>query len=166
MKQEVSAFGPKHAEHARRFYQFKRAQPLFQHNMLGAYRPNHGPMEVSYIKPSPTNRRGDLQGEPVGKRAMNKATLYTDSVSRQVPETVAFQEEPVLKVAKISSRPDKSNNSKVYPSFSEQLFDTKMDQKTLKKSTKSQDLEDDIDLANAPVFQILCEISKFQQGDD
>jgi hypothetical protein len=159
MKQEVSAFGPKHAEYARRFYQFKGAQSLFQQNMLGAYRLNYGPMEVSNIKPSLTNRRGDLQGEPVWKIALNKATLYTDSVSRQVPEPVAFQEEPVLKVAKISSRPVKSNNSKVYPSFSEQLFNSKMDQKTL-KSIKYQDLEDDIDLANAPVFQILCKISK------
>lgn len=162
LRQQVSAFGPKHAEHARRFYKSKRMQPVFQHDLIPPYRPSDCPIQVSYIKQTQAKKGPDFLGEPVFKRTMNQTTLYTDPVCRQVPVPVTFEHEAVLKVAKISSRPDKKqqNNSKVFQSFSKKLFKINMDKDTGKKSMNSQDVEDDIDLSNAPVFQILCEISK------
>jgi len=68
----------------------------------------------------------------------------------------------VIRVAKISSRTDKKqpNDSQNFFGFRKKLLKNKMAQGTLKKSIDTEDIEDDMDLSNAPVFQILYEISK------
>jgi len=159
-KKEVSAFGPKHAEHARRFYQSTRTQPELQ-DLIPPFRPDYGHMKFSYIKQTQANKGGDLLGESAFTRTVNRTTLYTDSVSRQIPVSVSSEQEVVLKVAKISSRPEKkhSNDSKSFFGFSEKLLKNKMELGTVKKSIDSENVEDDVNLSNAPLFQILCEIS-------
>jgi len=160
-KQEVSAFGPKHAEHARRFYQSKGTHPESQRNLAPPYRPNYCPMQVSYIKPQ-ANIKRDLLGESVFERTINSTRMYNEPVSHQVPVAVASQHEAVLKVAKISSRPNKKqpDNPKSVVGVSERVLRQQMDEGKLKKSIGAQNVEDD-NLSRAPVFQILCEISKY-----
>jgi len=160
MKQEVSAFGPEHAEHARRFYQSTGTQPEFQQDLVPTFQPKYGCMQVSYIKQTQSNKGRGFLGESVFKRTINRTC--TDSVSPQVPVHVSLKHEAVLKVAKISSRPNKKhpNDSKSFLGFSENLFKNKMNTGTLKNSIDSEDIQDDMDLSNAPVFQMLCEISK------
>jgi len=162
-KQEVSAFGPKHAEHARRFYQSKGTHPESQRNLAPPYRPNYCPMQVSYIKQAQANIKRDLLGESVFERTINSTRLYNEPVSRQVPVAVASQYEAVLKVAKISPRPNKKQpeNPESGVGVSERVLRYQMDEGKLKKPIDSQNVEDDIDLSKAPVFQILCEISKY-----
>jgi hypothetical protein len=159
MKQEISAFGPKHAEHARRFYQSTRIQPGYRRDLVAPSRPNYGHKQVSHIKPTLSKEGGNFVGESVFKRSMNRLTLQADSVTRQVPVPLSSQQEVVLKVAKISSRPDKKQPSDLKTSFSfseRYLKNNNLGQ----PSTYSEDDENDIDFSNAPVFQILCEISK------
>jgi hypothetical protein len=162
MKQEVFAFGRKHAEHARRFYQSTRIQPGNWKYFVAPIRPNYGRRHVTYIKQTQSKQRGNLLRDSVLKRSMNRSTLEADAVIRQVPVPVSSQQEVVLKVAKISSRPDKKqpSDSKTSFSFSERLLKNNVNQGLVKTSTDSEDDKNDIDLSNAPVFQILCEISK------
>jgi len=139
IKQEVVAFGPKHAEHARRVYQSKGTQPIqeFMQIMAPSYRPNYDSMQVSrHI--SQLSKGSYLLGEHVHHRSVNQTAWYTDSLKAQVPVPVTSQHnETVLKVAKISPR----------------------EHGLAKKSDVFQDGGCEIDLSNAPIFQILCEIS-------
>jgi len=156
IKEEVSAFGPKHAEYARRFYQSTRIQPGHRRDLVAPSRPNYGHKQVSHIKQTQSKEGGNFLGESVFKRSMNQ------SVTRQVPVPLSAQQEVVLKVAKISSRPNKKQPSDLNTSFSfsERLSKNNINQGLVKTSTYSEDDENDIDFSNAPVFQILCEISK------
>jgi hypothetical protein len=163
MKQEVFAFGPKHAEQARWFYQSTLTQPEFHPDVVPTFIPNNGSVQVPYIKQTQSCKESDLLGESDFKRTINNSTSYTDPFSHEVPLSVSSENEAVLKVAKISSRPDKKqakDSKSSFFDFSENLSKNKIDQGTLKQSIDSEDIEDYIDLSNAPVFQILCEISK------
>jgi len=79
MKQKVSAFGPKHAELARRFYWSSGTQPEIRQDLLPTFR-QYGRMQVSYIKQTQSNKGADYLEDSVFKRTPNR-----DSVSRQVP---------------------------------------------------------------------------------
>jgi len=156
IKQEIAAFGPKHAEHARRFYQSKGTQP-FKQVMVPPYQPNYGPMQVSRHRKTQVTKGSYLVGEPVHDRSVNQTVLYTDSLKGQVPVPVTSQlYETVLKVAKISPRPNKKQPTKT---IGVKLLNHKVEQGLAKKSDVLQDSESEIDLSNAPIFQILCEIS-------
>jgi len=162
IKKEVSAFGPKHAEHARRFYQSKGTQSHqeFQQVMVPPYRPNYGPMQVSCQRNTEVTREGYLLGEPVFDRSVNQIALCTDSVKGQVPVSVTSQPyETVLKVAKISPRPSEKQPTTTKTGFGVKLVNKKVEQGLLNQSHGSQDSRSEIDLSNAPIFQMLCEIS-------
>jgi len=164
MNKEVSAFGPKHAENARRFYQAKRAQPIqeFRQIMVPPYRPNSGPMQVSGHRQTQVTEGVYLLGEPVFGRSLNQTAFYSDSLKSQVPVPDTSQPyETVLKTAKISPRPSEKLPTKIKTSFGTggELFNHKIEQGSLKKSDNCEESGCEIDLSNAPVFQILCEIS-------
>lgn len=159
IKQEVAAFGPKHAEHARRFYQSKGTQPKqkFRQVMVPPYRPNYGPMQVSRHKKTQVTKESYLLGEPVHDRSVNQTALYTDSLKGQVPVPVTSQpNETVLKVAKISPRLNKKMPMKT---IGVKLLNHNVEQGLAKKSDVFQDSGSEIDLSNAPIFQMLCELS-------
>jgi len=114
---EVSAFGPKHAEHARRFYQKGIQFQEFQQVLHPSYRPNYRPIPQS--------------------------------------------NEIVLKVAKISPRPGRNEIEKQKTSLDSSF---KLPKSTTEKGlwTKSVDFQAnkyEKDLSNAPLFQLLGEIT-------
>jgi len=161
IKQEVSAFGPKHAEHARRLYQSKRTQPIqeFRQNMILPYRPHFAPVQVSCHKQAQVTEGVYLLGDPVFGRSLNQTALYTDPPKSQVPVPDTSQpSENILKIAKISRRPSKEQPTKTKASidFGVELLNHKG---SVKKSNDFLNSACVRDLSNAPVFQILCEIS-------
>jgi len=158
IKQEVSAFGPKHAEHARRFYQSKRTQPIqeFPQVIVPSFRPNSGPMQV------PGHRQTRVTGGGLHGRSLNQTALYTDSLKSQKPVPDTSEScETVLKIAKISRRPSKKLTTKAKTSFGfgVKLLNHKVGRGSVKKSDDFHDSGCERDLSNAPVFQILCEIT-------
>jgi len=158
VKQEVFAFGPKHAEHARRYYQSKRAKSQFEQALVAPCRANYGPIQIQYEQ---MQGGGCLSGEPIS--SMNKRpTLYPYKLNGPKPFATSEPYETVVKVANISPRPDKKLANKPKPSFCvlENGHHEKVDGVTEKKSIDFLDNKNEIDLSNAPIFQILCEISK------
>jgi len=143
---EVTAFGPKHAEYARRFYQSEAKAPELRQAMLPSYRPNYSHMKVSYYRESGANNESNLRGNRVFDRdANNNTTWYTKSA--------------MVKVARISPRPNRMR-PKTSSSVGESFVNKKKYDGLLTKSVDFKDSRREMDLKNAPVFQILCEISK------
>jgi len=151
IKQEIAAFGPKHAEHARRVYQSKRTQPLQE--FMQTYPPNYDPKQVSRQGRSQVTKESYLPREQVPDRSVNHTALYTDSLKGRVPFPVKYKpNESVLKVAKITPRPNKNQ-----PMRTTGLYH-KVEHGLAKKSVVFQDSGCELDLSNAPIFQILCAI--------
>jgi len=164
VKQEVAAFGPQHAEHARRYYQTKRTQPIqeFRQIIIPPFRPNHGPVQVSGHRQTQVAERVYLLREPVFVTSLNQTALYTDSLKSQVPvPDTSPASENVLKIAKISTRPSKKQPTKTKASigFGVKLLNHKVERGPAKNSDDCLDSACERDLSNAPVFQILCEVS-------
>jgi len=158
MKREVAAFGPKHAEHARRVYESKGTQHVQKsmHIMVPPYGPNYDPMQVLRHRKSQVIKGSYLLGEHVHDRSVNQTT-FTDLLKVQVPNPGTPKPyETVLKVAKISPRPNKKHPTKTTDS---KVLHHKVEQGLAKKSDVFQDSGCGIDLSNSPIFQILCEIS-------
>jgi len=125
--EKVSAFGPRHAEHARRLYQKGIQSQEFRQVLPPSYRPNYRPMLISnHMQASKTQSN-----------------------------------ETVIKIATITPRPCKKQLHKKKPSLvsrvklSKDIAETGLG----KKSVDFQDSISEIDLLNAPLFQILCEIT-------
>jgi len=151
---EVTAFGRKHAEYARRLYQSEAKKPEFQQVIVPPYQPNYGPMELSYCNRQGGVNGSNLLGDSVRSRDVNKTTtLYTKSaMGRGTSNTV-------LKVARIAPRP-KNKRPKSSSTVGVTLVNKKIHDRLIKKSDGFQDRRLEIHLKNAPLFQILCEISK------
>jgi len=159
IKQEVSAFGPKHAEHARRVYQAKGTLPpqKFSQIMVPPYRPNYDSMLVSLHRKSHGTKGSYLIAEHVHDRSGHQTTMYTDSFKGQVPVPITSKPyKTLLKVAKISSRPNEKQPKK---RTGLKVPDHKVEQGLAMKPNLFQDSGCEIDLSNAPIFQILCEMS-------
>jgi len=157
IKQEVAAFGPKHAEHARRVYQSNGTLPLqeFMQIMARPYRPNYDSMQVFRHRRSQVTKGSYLLREHVNDKSVNQ--MYTDSLEGQVPVPGSSKpKETVLKVAKILPRPNKKQPVKT---TGLKVLYHKVEHGLAKKSDVFQDCGCEIDLSNAPIFQILCEIS-------
>jgi len=108
------------------------------------------------------NSGGYLSGNSVSV-TKKRPTLIPDKLDGPIPFTVAFEPyKTVLKVANIAPRLEKtqSRKPKTLFGFLENGHNEKVDQVTIKKSIDFLDNEDEIDLSNAPIFQILCEISE------
>jgi hypothetical protein len=141
----VFPFGPKHAEHARSLYQSKAPKPQFQQVL---------PQDKG---------RSYLFGYPVSG-TKKQPNLYEKKTDDQVPCIVTCESrEKVLKVASISTRPNKTQNNEVnkmktFSGFVENGYNEKLDQLTTKKSIDFLNNNDNIDLSDAPIFQILSEI--------
>jgi len=156
MNHEVTAFGPRHAEHARRFYQAEGKRPELHQVMVPPYPPNYGPKKASYYRQSGVTYGSTFLGDPVINTGVNdNAACYTNAaiVLESLP-VVSPPSETVLKVARISARPNRMQQK------TSSRVGVKMVNKTvdgLKNKSLSQ-LEED--LKDAPLFQILCEISK------
>jgi len=155
IKREVCAFGPKHAENARRFYQSKAAKPHLEEISVQACPYNYGPMRAPYKQ---TQVRGYFPGKR-GSKMKTQQPLHPCKSSDRLVASERYQ--TVLKIANISPRPDKKQTIKPKTLFSFLGNEhQKEDHSATKKSNNFQDSEDERDLSNAPVFQILCEISK------
>jgi len=159
MQREVSAFGPKHAEQARRLNQSKGGKQQYAQVLVLPYRPNHGPIQNSYEH---TQGRGFFSRELVFN-LKKQPTQYT--YKSDVPIQFIDASEPleiVLKVANISSRSGKKQlkKPKAVSSILENGYYEKVDHVCATKSIDFLDDEDEVDLSNAPIFQILSEISK------
>jgi len=157
VNQCVAAFGPQHAEHARRLYQSNRSEHEISHVLAPNYRIHYGPMHVINYE--------QIQAKNVPnfgrKSAFGRAPCYPGDGIDQVPVRVRSKtHETVLKVAKISPRPDPKQPLQLNRLFSLSEKSTDKNRGVAKKSSDAQEWERETDLANSPVFQILCEISK------
>jgi len=151
-KQDVLGFGSKRAEHARRVYQSKGAQPFqkFRQSMVPPYRPNYDSMQVSCQRKTEVTKGSYLLGKHVHDRSDNQTTLDTDLLKYQVPvPDTSKPYEIVLREAKISPRPNEKQPRKT---SSVQVPYVKVEQGLGKKS--------DVSLLNAPILQMLCEMNK------
>jgi len=163
IKQQVTAFGPKHAEHAKRLYQLDGKTPECRRVLAPPSRPSFGPMQVSNFNQSGVTDGCYLPRDLSFTSAANRATSCTDLARGQVAVPITSRPyETVLKVAKISPRPDKMQPKKLTTSFSfgGKAPSNKVDEGLIKKSVQFQKSGLEMDLENAPVFQILCEISR------
>jgi len=158
MNHEVTAFGPKHAEHARRFYQSEGKKEEPRQVMVPPYRPNYGP---KYYRQSGVNDGSNLLGDPVFKRGVNYSTKWCSmsAMGRVSLPKISRSSETVLRVARISPRPRRMR-PKTSSSVGITIVNKKMNDGLKKKSDDFQDKRLEDDLKNAPLFQILCEISK------
>jgi len=160
--EEVSAFGRKHAEHARRFYQKGIQIQEFRQGLLQSYRSNYCSMQVSnHMQARVTKGRHSL-GEQVFDSGIKREAFHGDLVTSQLGAAVIPQSnETVLKVATITARPCKKQVQKKKTSLvsSLKLLENKREKRLWKKSVDFQLSKSEIDLLNAPLFQILCEIS-------
>jgi len=164
---KFSEFGPKHAEHARIFYQSKRTQPIqeLRQDIVPPYRPNYGSMQVSGHRQTQVTEWIHLLGKPLFGRSLNQKGLYSDSLESLVPVPDTSQPyETVLKIAKISPRLSKKQPTETKASigFCVKLLNHKVERGSVKKSYDFQDCGCEIDLSKAPAFQMLCEISNTQ----
>jgi len=162
LKQEVSAFGPKHAERARRIYQENQR---FQRVLAPLHGPTFGPVQVSCYEKTPLNEGSNLLGQPAFGGAPKQTTLYSNSTKSLVPGNVAYHSlTKVIRIAKISPRPKKKqgNESKLSFSFGGEPPNKRLDHVSEKKSEDFRGSGLEMDLSNAPLFQILCEISNIQ----
>jgi len=158
IKPEVFAFGPKHAEHARKVYQTKRANLQFEQVLVPPCQSNYFPLQIPYEL---TQGGGYLSGGSASNRK-KRPTQYPCKWDGPLPFIVASAPcETVLKVANILPRPGKTqcNKPKTFCDF-ENGNNQKVDQVTTKKTIDVIDNEDETDLSNAPIFQILCEITE------
>jgi len=156
--QYVSAFGPQHAEHARRLYLSKRSEHEISPVLAPYYKQHYGPMHVEHYEQIQVKNVPNF----VWKSAYGRAPFYSGYGIDQLPFHIGSKtRETVLKVAKISPRPGPKQRLKLNRSLrlGEKQKD-KVDQGLVKKSSKSREYERETYLANAPLFQILCEISK------
>jgi hypothetical protein len=163
IKQEVFAFGPQHAEQARRLYQSKGCKSLFEQVLGPPYRSLHGSMQIPFQR---THFGSFVSGEGISDlKKWSALCLNRDSHTRVRFSFASESSETVLKVANISPKPDKKQGSKPRSLYGvlENGHSKKLDQGTLKKLTESLDNEDKIDLSTAPIFQILCEISEMPE---
>lgn len=157
VNQYVAAFGPQHAEHARRLYQSNRSEHEISHVLAPNYRLHSDPIHVLNYEQIQVKNVPNFER----KSAFGRAPSYAGYGIDQVPVCVRSKtRETVLKVAKISPRPDPKQPLKLNRLFSLSEKPTDKNQGVVKKSSVSQVWERETDLANSPVFQILCEISK------
>jgi len=160
LRQDVSAFGPKHAEHARRFYQVTgRSQSV----VFPACRPTYDTVGVSYNDLSQAKRRESLLKQPAFGGTVNQRKFFNHSATSRVPVNVASHpRETVLKVAMISSRPKVKRQDEPITelAFGEMKCRKRSDDNLSKKSIDFQGMKNLLrELSKAPLFQILCEIS-------
>jgi len=158
---DVSAFGLKHAERARRFYQETgRSQRIA---FVPPCRPTDDPVGVSYNELSQANRRESLLERPAFGGAVTHGRFFNHSATSRVPVNVASPpRETVLKVAVISSRPKVKRQDEPKPelAFGEKKHRKRSDNNLIKKSVDFQGMKNLLrELSEAPLFQILCEIS-------
>jgi len=155
MNHEVTAFGPRHAEHARRFYQSDGMKPEIPKVVVPPYR------RPTYYSQSGFNNGSDVPGDPIiNLGANNSTTSYTMAPTGRVSfPKISGPVETVLKVAKISPRakgmPPKTSSCVAVP-----VVNRNVDDGLTEKSDDFLGSRIEIDLENAPLFQILCEISK------
>jgi len=158
LRQDVSAFGPKHAEHARRFYQ-ETGQSVV---LFPTCRLTYDPVGVSYNDVSQANRGESVLEQPAFG-AVNHGTFFNLSATGRVPVNVASDpRENVLKVAMISSRPKvkRQYQPKAELALGEMKHRKRSDDSLSKKSIDFQGMKNLLgELSKAPLFQILCEIS-------
>jgi len=159
VRQEVYAFGPKHAERAQRFYQETlRSQPV----LVPPRRPTYD-LRVSKNKLSQVNRGEYLLEQPTFGGTLNHRTCYNHSAIRRVPVSGASHpRETVLKVAMISSRPKvkRQDEPKAERAFGEKIHRKRLENESIKKSVDFKGKKNILrELSEAPLFQILCEIS-------
>jgi len=161
--EEVSAFGPKHAEYAKRFYQSNRLQSQdFKQVAVPTHQPNYCPMQVSnhsnHIQTTITKRCYRL-GEQVFDTGVNHAAFYGESIKSYLRDAVRPPlNETTLKVLKISPRPSKKQLMKTKSLFMK-IVNNRVEKGLGEKSVDSQASEQEMDLSSAPLFQMLGEIS-------
>lgn len=131
----------------------KNAKPQFEQVLVAPCRYNYGPMQIQYEQ---TQVRGYLSGESLSDIKSRKSDGAVPSVVASEPYEI------VLKVANISPMPDKQQENKPETLFGylENGHNENVDQVNAKKSIDFLDNEDEIDLSNAPIFQILCETQR------
>jgi len=137
----ICAFGPRHAEHARKLYEF--ASQGIQRNKECSY---------NFVAPDRFNIH-------VGKQvpdSINGGKILPPLVL-VAPNPKFRKSEPVFRIATICPRPSKmSVKTKMLASPS--VEPSKYKQQELKKSLDFPESECDKDLSSAPIFQILCEL--------
>jgi len=116
-KQQVSAFGPAHAEQARKLYQLKGFRYKQRHkNRLGKPRRgnihNGSEIMLSQHEQTQVGRNGDQL--PEDPKYRGRRVQHETSCKKEVPLVdMIEQNQPILKLVKISSRPNKYTKKQI-----------------------------------------------------
>jgi len=155
MNHEVIAFGPSHAEHARRFYHSEGKKPELRKVEVPPYQ------RATYYSQRGFNNGSYVPGDRIfNTGANNSTTSYTMAPMGRVSfPKISGPAETVLKVAKISPKP-KRMRPKTSSCVVVTVVNKNVDDGVTEKSDDFRSNRIEIDLENAPLFQILCEISK------
>jgi len=170
-KRQVTAFGPKHAEHARRFYKSIRGNPEFPQGALqhgtkvspmqvsSYYRTKVSPMQVSDYCQRRVEKGHDLPKDP-SFNSVNLTSASSGYAKSKIYVPIKSQpQETVLKVTRISPRPAKMQVQipKASIGFGDKL------PTILKKSSDFHEARLEMELKDAPIFQMLCEIEELNR---
>jgi len=154
LKQNNSAFGPLHAEHARKFYQSNESQPTYEYSsqLILPYQ-----QDVQFVRQMPVSyqtynpiyiERGRRVSKPKchNQRPQNRDHEHVKSKPRT----------PILKMATISPRPGKQNEI-INPSLKVGVPDfisKEIEDKKLLSSKVEKEL------SGSPIYQILGELTR------
>jgi len=156
-KRKVTAFGPKHAQHADRFYKSRGRKPEFWQNLAlqdgtkvspmevsNYYGTKEvSPMEVSNYRQTRVEKGHDLPKHP-SFTSVNQTSASSGCAKRKVYVPIFQPQETVLKVARISPRPGLGDK---FPTI-------------VKKSNDLHETRLAMELKDAPIFQMLCEMTR------
>lgn len=157
-KHKVTAFGPKHAAYARRIY--KSSNPEFRQGLALQHRTKVSPMQVSdnstEVRPMQvSNYRQRIVEKGDSFNSVDRTSASSGLVKSKVYVPIKSQpRETVLKVARISPRPAKMQlqTPEAAISFGYKLANI------VKKSNDFHETRLKMELKDAPIFQMLCEM--------
>jgi len=154
VKQNTSAFGPLHAEHARKFYQSNESQSRYEYNnqLILPYQ-----QDVQFVRQMPVSYQTYNPIYIEQGRYLSKPQCHKQKPQSRDQEYVKSKPRtPIIKMAMISPRPGKQNE-KVNPSL--KVGDPNCTSKEIEER-KLLGRKIEKELSRSPIFQILGELLK------
>jgi len=160
---KVAAFGPAHADQARKLYQFKATQPIRSDKIWTSFLSSSNMQFGRHILLSHHEQDlmsangGHLLEEPVYHRNL---VHYIDLKKKWAPSSLQLESQPILKIVTISPRPNGASARKSKISFNAKHLKTFKAGLVKDERVNSEDKTKQKDPSRLTIFQILGEISR------
>jgi len=159
---KVSAFGPAHAEQARKLYQIRRTQPekrlqSFESADRSRFQSGHYITISKHDKAQVSTQGVQLPKDPV---QYEQRVKYTNSGGKRVPTPNMHEpNQPILKIVTIAPRPNKESAGK--PKISSEVEDAGKTREVFMKEQPSKRGDKVQKVPCITILQILGEISSY-----